>query len=663
MKLTNIREETAPDSREEVDFSDNDDDVMADQGRSKPKKQEPALAKAETRAVTIIRLVTIAVLISAALVTSWLVFWYAVDQESEDFEQAFYYDANKVIDTYKSNANQRMRALESFSTSITQFAVSRKKHEEFLNEKVRGDRNGEQGPQGPPRNEVPNDERSPMEGVNVTQTEFPFVTMPEFERTATYTLESAEVLGIMFLPVVETEEKTAWGEYSVDNIAWLDESMAFQEKKKARDNQHNSARRAQEQPSIVPFIYVDDPETDSIKPVEGPGPYLPIWQMAPVFDLSNQFINFDMHSYFEPELAAVTTKQRPLTSAAIQFKTDSATEGWEDDTEPVDDDIFLDGGSVLLYSFVDKATENDPSGMSTIQDGGGIASSMVIPVFDSWNEERRQVAGVLNVMVYWQRYLDCLLPDVEESQNAPLMAVLENTCGQSFTYEIRGTKAMFLGVGDLHDTQYDDLMLQSGFAAVLGFDLLDDETMPGECMYNVRIYPTQEMEEGFLTDEPFWFAAIVFSIFVFTAVVFILYDKLVQRRHNVVNNKAVESSAVVSSLFPEAVREQVVGIVEKANADPSKEFAMTNGGNKVWSQSPTKAAGVPSTGSYYDRLAAELDNSAPIANLYPDCTVLFCDIAGFTAWSGKRGPSEVFKLLEAIYGGKLAKRSIRSIGL
>jgi hypothetical protein len=42
--------------------------------------------------------------------------------------------------------------------------------------------------------------------------------------------------------------------------------------------------------------------------------------------------------------------------------------------------------------------------------------------------------------------------------------------------------------------------------------------------------------------------------------------------------------------------------------------------------------------------------SKPIADLFPDCTVYFSDIANFTAWSSVREPSQVFILLESIYG-------------
>jgi class 3 adenylate cyclase len=41
--------------------------------------------------------------------------------------------------------------------------------------------------------------------------------------------------------------------------------------------------------------------------------------------------------------------------------------------------------------------------------------------------------------------------------------------------------------------------------------------------------------------------------------------------------------------------------------------------------------------------------SKPIADLFPDTTIMFADIAGFTAWSSVREPSQVFTLLESIY--------------
>jgi len=53
-------------------------------------------------------------------------------------------------------------------------------------------------------------------------------------------------------------------------------------------------------------------------------------------------------------------------------------------------------------------------------------------------------------------------------------------------------------------------------------------------------------------------------------------------------------------------------------------------------------------------------HGAPIANLFAQTTIFFADIAGFTQWSSTRMPTEVFALLETLYGAfdKLARKHL-----
>jgi hypothetical protein len=51
-----------------------------------------------------------------------------------------------------------------------------------------------------------------------------------------------------------------------------------------------------------------------------------------------------------------------------------------------------------------------------------------------------------------------------------------------------------------------------------------------------------------------------------------------------------------------------------------------------------------------DTLLSRYGNTEPIADFYPNTTIMMCDLAGFTAWSSQRSPSDVFRLLETIYG-------------
>ena len=61
---------------------------------------------------------------------------------------------------------------------------------------------------------------------------------------------------------------------------------------------------------------------------------------------------------------------------------------------------------------------------------------------------------------------------------------------------------------------------------------------------------------------------------------------------------------------------------------------------------------VGSTSSGHGRAGSNrllMNKDEPIADLFPDATVMFADISGFTAWSSEREPSQVFRLLETVY--------------
>jgi Adenylate and Guanylate cyclase catalytic domain len=142
------------------------------------------------------------------------------------------------------------------------------------------------------------------------------------------------------------------------------------------------------------------------------------------------------------------------------------------------------------------------------------------------------------------------------------------------------------------------------------------------------------MASEYETNHPIIFSLTAAMIFLFTALVFFAYDVMVERRQKSVMQTAVHSSAIVSSLFPSSVRDQLYPV--------SQETAQNNDGF---------FKGAP--------LDGEMNFSgSAIAQAYPETTVLFADIAGFTAWSSSRQPIQVFQLLETVYAAfdKLAKQ-------
>jgi class 3 adenylate cyclase len=115
------------------------------------------------------------------------------------------------------------------------------------------------------------------------------------------------------------------------------------------------------------------------------------------------------------------------------------------------------------------------------------------------------------------------------------------------------------------------------------------------------------------------------------ALVFFIYDVLVQFRNEKIVYNAARSNAIVSSMFPEAIRDRLL-----QNSELSSKSNLKAGHLKSYLLS--------GEGEGIDNMS-----SKPLADLFLETTVMFADISGFTAWSSVRDPSQVFILLESLY--------------
>jgi class 3 adenylate cyclase len=253
------------------------------------------------------------------------------------------------------------------------------------------------------------------------------------------------------------------------------------------------------------------------------------------------------------------------------------------------------------------------------------------------DEPDSKVIGIIASSFFMRNFLENILPDGESG----LVVVFQNTCNQTFTYEVNGHEAKWLGDGDLHDSQFDHLGFTKDLDEMRNYSKTKS-TYGGLpinidfCHYTVSTYPSITMKNSHLTNSPTYYSLIAVSIFIFTAMIFLCYDKLVSVRQQKVMKTAVQSTTIVSSLFPSNVRDRLLDVSGDGNhADPMRGTMFQ----------PTKSLlrtflndGEPST------------SNKPIADLFTATTVMFADIAGFTAWSSVREPTQVFTLLETVYG-------------
>ncbi|CAB9505095.1 natriuretic peptide receptor 2 [Seminavis robusta] len=566
------------------------------------KEERETLAKKESQAVSIIRIVVYLVVILVAVTVSLLIYFYTKNDQQQDFEVGFAAYAMKVTESFYDSVERKIGAIHSMSTQITSYAVS-------------------------------------------TGASFPNVTIPHYElQGANARIQAAGVI-LYFLPLVTDENRAGWEEYAAANRHWVMEAFGKEiawknaqdakfglgtfEQVSGEGKEDGGSRMLQKtgtDANALEQVTLEDGYNVRVFGSSGgtpqplnSGPFLPLWQLTPVLPIIN-FMNFDMsnHSAVAASLDAAVDSHQIVMSQAHDLKDPN------DDTNESESlyNAFLEAGQ---YRHDAELFEGDPT------------TNLLYPVFDSFGPNRT-LGGLLMTSLYWRLNFDEILPDTAKG----ITVVLENSLNQSFTYRIDGPHVTFLGPGDRHDPRYDSMVVSEDVTEHLqaragpenqGFDAADLNAE--HCRYKLSVYPSQDTEDEYVNNEPIIFTLIVAGVFLFTSLVFILYDWLVARRQRIVMDKAVQSTAIVSSLYPKQVRDRMF---EQERNDTSKQ-------DNQWRRSVEKESRVDKLASLNDSIKSD----TPIADSYEACTVLFADLSGFTKFSASRKPEDVFYLLETLY--------------
>lgn len=560
------------------------------------KSFEKNLAKDETTAVRTLRVFVLFVLVAVAVSFSVTIFFYMKSDEAHTFDQQFHDLGTRLVEGFQSNTKLRLQVMDMLCVSITSSAKA-------------------------------------------THQAWPFVTIEDFDaRVST----ARSILGSTYVgvyPVVSTDQREEWEAYTQvpDNIHWTNQSFAYQEDFQQKHGYDPTwARRSRFLTEDTPILYSNnvtydgiygtsmqlyrggDPENhpadDGKWVIEGPGaqgPFLPMWQMSPTLE-SNVYenINCNLNDNYYPESYT--------NSLMTVVNTSKAAIGgvWNvDDTGYIDEDDDFDQRVVP-------------------------AAALMYPIFDNVVGEQSVVA-IAELDFEFGSFFTAVLPP-----NANAITCVVSNCDQTFSFEVTGETATYLGIDDLHDTKYTHSHSMS--ALMTDFDksssgiLYSGAPVSNEyCPWELHVYATQDMEDAYVTNQPYFYMAAVLGVFSFTCFVFFLYDFLVEMRQKKVVNTAVKSDKIVASLFPGSFRD---AMYDQHKEDESKKTEMDAFANRGSITSRVTAGSVP--------------KGDPMAQLYPECTVLFADLAGFTKWSSSRTPTEVFTLLETLYTAfdKVARR-------
>jgi len=357
---------------------------------------------------------------------------------------------------------------------------------------------------------------------------------------------------------VEEDQRSKWEAFAKANEAWVQETIEIQRGDTTLgfeldipdyDTNHSTSIR-----------YGQDPVAYNT------GPYTPTWLTYPILPSGNSSAyNFNaiQHKLLGPGIQRAFESHKVVIGPVLNFEDSKEDWGenkvsqWASRYVPKDEDTS-EPIIRILYPILD--TEE---GALTI------------------DQPHSNVVGIIASSFFWRDFLENILPNGERG----LVVVFENTCNQSFTYELSGKEAQWLGPGDLHDPQFNDYAISKKFEEIDLFSVdigiygglpIDEEF----CAYTVSTYPSQRMKDTHITDAPLIYASISVAIFVFTSLFFLGYDKLVSKRQEKVIMTAARSTKIVSSLFPSNIRDRLL------NADEYPTRATKTG--KSFMFEPTK---------------------------------------------------------------------------
>lgn len=423
--------------------------------------------------------------------------------------------------------------------------------------------------------------------------QWPLVTMPHFQARTIGVLQTTGTSGILFSPLVNGDGREDFEAYAV----------AQQE----QDCQFSVC-------NITQAIYNTNGQEKSNDNLLSP-----VWQASPG--------NFDSNTKLL----------------------------WNQFSDTIRSGALQDLVDLKAAIFSDFFTANETSSPKTI---------LFYPVFEDFTQVF--VVGSLCMEFEWLKLLTSSLPSSYQGASF----VLNNTCQEGSTYGFKFNndgQLEYTGKTDFPEILDDEALVELPSAYAYGEFESGVESV--SCMFQLHVLPTRLSEEGLAAEEDdknraAAFTSIVAVIYAIIIAAFLVYDWLVENRQSVVINIATKSSAIVENLFPAQVRDRMLNQAAAKTSTPPESHmngsSQHGQGKHGQGDNMTGNAGInpvskaPTPVSVKQFLTGSPDDftdlsSAPIADLFPNTTIIFADIAGFTAWSSQREPEQVFTLLETLY--------------
>ena len=492
---------------------------------------------------------------------------------------------------------------------------------------------------------------------------WPFVTIPHFEQRGQHLIQlmsssgtmASQNCSMMSLNVmVHPQQRLEWETYSVEHQGWVQQGLDYSFQQQPNNNSTSKAL------PIPPKIHPNNNNDINNMTTTHTQFHGVTWQVVPA-PQNPTMVNYDTLSApgMEGFVKSLQTQMPPLLTGILQ--------------QPL----------------------NNQSAASS-------SSTLTQPIYQYNLQNIKVLVGYLQATFSWESMFANALPEGVP----PLQILLENTCDdETVTLQVHGPSVTLLGDDNSNIQEDDDTIsltvplnhtiTNSYLLEPLRNAVQDSSPIQNtdnynhyngtnhhhNCFYEFTIYPTFKFRETYTNSNisPRNSTMGVIFVFVLAGTVFAIHDACISKQTAKVEKAGARTDAIVSSLFPDQVRDRMLLNTSSNHTNDGYSSNHSRDGTNTshkrrarkiqefYKQGPSKTLRNIFEGQKEETvteeeeeqdIASKLLQTKPIADLFPNATVLFADIAGFTLWSSEREPTDVFVLLETLYGAmdKLANK-------
>jgi len=625
--------------------------------------------------------------ILASVALSASAFVWSRQLQHEEYEHHFDSVASIIIRRVQDRFLRTMSAMDNMGVSITS-----QKHIDMIEMQL-GKENYE---------DVESTSTSTSNIDKQLYSGFPFVTLMDYDILASAALDSTggTALYMGYYPKVGAAQNHEWQNYTE---LMMRQTNGGDHGRAPQIGGPTAGNEEDDEDKFLNFVWRRDAATGAREripadvstsgsiPADDSSCHFPLWQSVPH---APSLINGDL----------IRSSREERIIAAIQESEQSVI-------YPSQSRSQLDKDDIDYYSELLQLQRIDSSALGQENNFDRATTPFAwiyYPVFDEWklssniSSHHGKLVGVVASIIYWPFFFR---ESLSVYNHRSVYATVENTCQEAdslIIIKIQGQDATIISNNEQNG------MIQQDFHEYFEIEDMEESWARHQssatsvplntdvCKYVLHVYPSEDMRDSFLVDSSWYLAAGILAFLLVTGIFWTVHDTVQRRRIHIISSDSYQDRLVSNGIFPKKLRQRLVrdhilsaagqttttttrgtntiegdtNIAEESNhhhhgtAEPSSQRMPSRSSecivNEIIMDNKTETTTSPMVinsmifkPNAKVQMKQYLNHSngpmKPIADLYPQCTVLFVDIPAFSGWSSAHEPEQVFLLLESIY--------------